>query len=190
MIAVGVLFGALYLTRAVWLTGIGNLLVRNDRPQKGDVIITLAGDFRGNRILKACELVRQGLAPSVIVSGPMAFYGRNEASLAVDYAASHGCPAASLVPVQFGASSTEEEARHLVPEMEKQGHHRLLIVTSNFHTARAGRIFERMAGQYTKIVMIPAPDPFFSPETWWHTREGQKTVFYEWSKTVAVWLGL
>jgi hypothetical protein len=37
---------------------------------------------------------------------------------------------------------------------------------------------------------VTAPDEYFHPDSWWRSREGQKTVFFEWSKTVATALGI
>ena len=38
--------------------------------------------------------------------------------------------------------------------------------------------------------MVAAPDEFFSPYGWWHTREGRKVFFLEWSKTLASSVGI
>jgi hypothetical protein len=37
---------------------------------------------------------------------------------------------------------------------------------------------------------VAAPGEYFHPDSWWRNREGQKTVFFEWSKTVATALGI
>jgi uncharacterized SAM-binding protein YcdF (DUF218 family) len=62
-------------------------------------------------------------------------------------------------------------------------------VTSNFHSARAARIF-RAAGPEFDIRTVAAPDKYFRPESWWRNREGQKLFFMEWSKTFAGLLGM
>ena len=38
--------------------------------------------------------------------------------------------------------------------------------------------------------VIAAPDEFFRADSWWHNREGRKTIYMEWSKTVASFLGM
>ena len=35
-----------------------------------------------------------------------------------------------------------------------------------------------------------ADDEYANHGTWWKNREGRKTVFLEWSKTVATWFGI
>jgi hypothetical protein len=37
---------------------------------------------------------------------------------------------------------------------------------------------------------VAVPGEFFRPDSWWRNREGQKTAFFEWSKTFASALGI
>jgi uncharacterized SAM-binding protein YcdF (DUF218 family) len=179
-----------FMSRSIWLKAIGEVLVRDEAPVRADAMIVLAGDFRGDRVLKACELARQGYAPVIIVSGPTSFYGVNEADLAIRFATEHGCPAEVLKAFRFVAYSTSEEARKFQPELERREIHSVLVVTSNYHSARAGRTLERQFGNRIGVRMIAAPDKFFAADNWWKTREGQKTVFFEYSKTIASIVGL
>ena len=80
--------------------------------------------------------------------------------------------------------------REFRPLLLKRGIRRILIVTSNYHTARAGRIFRRRLGKDVEVRMLAASDLYFDADRWWHSREGQKTVFYEWSKTLTGAIGL
>lgn len=184
------LFCLLWFGRSFWLSAIGGFLVASDPPGPAQAILVLAGDHRGNRILKACELLREGAAPVVFVSGPTEWYGVNEAVLAIRFAVSKGCPERAFEPLFIRAFSTVEEADAIVPLLEQRGIRDLLVVTSDFHTSRSRRVYLRRAGGRMKVRMAAAPDPYFSPEGWWRTREGQKTVFFELSKTIAWWVGL
>ncbi len=56
------------------------------------MIVVLAGDFSGNRILTAGDLVRRGFAPKALVSGPSGEYGLHETDLAIPFAVRHGYP--------------------------------------------------------------------------------------------------
>lgn len=179
----------LWLTSATWLEAIGGALVADSSPERADAALVLAGDYRGERIMKACSLFQAGVAPVVFVSGPMEWYGVNEADMAVRFATSRGCPAGALQPVYIRALSTTEEARKFGPELKRRGIRTLLLVTSNFHTARAARTFRREV-EGIRIIPVAAPDRYFTPDSWWRTREGQKTVFFEGSKTIADWIGL
>jgi uncharacterized SAM-binding protein YcdF (DUF218 family) len=178
------------LNYRIVLCAAGNYLVENSSPEKADAILVLAGDQRGNRIKRAAELVAQGYAPVALVSGPMEMYGVNEANLAIQYAIRNGAAASYFEPVVIHAFSTMEEAHAIVPEIRARAIHKLLLVTSNYHSRRAASIFRTVLGAGVEVRSIAAYDPYFRPEDWWQNREGQKTVFYEYSKTVAGWLGL
>jgi len=163
--------------------------VRDDGPAHADMAVVLAGDFSGNRILRAAELVRQGYVPKVLVSGPRALFGRYECDFAIPFAVAHGYPEAWFIRAPHEALSTRTEATVILLDLRRLGVHRFLLVTSNYHTARAARIF-RAAGPDFDIRAVAAPDQYFSPESWWRNREGQKIFFMEWSKTFAGLAGM
>jgi uncharacterized SAM-binding protein YcdF (DUF218 family) len=77
----------------------------------------------------------------------------------------------------------------VIPELRKLNAHQVEIVTSNFHTRRAGNIYRSRAGDLV-FHLVAAPDPNFSAGGWWKNREGRKTFLVEWEKTVATWLGM
>jgi Uncharacterized conserved protein len=180
----------LVLTHNLWLRAAGRMLIASDPPFQAQAILVLAGDYSGNRILKAAELVKQGLAPVVFVSGPGMIYGVDEANLAINFAVARQYPRSIFIAMHSNALSTADEAVYFGPEFQKRGIHRLMIVTSDFHTRRAGWIFRKGLAPGTEIHMIAAPDPYFQADNWWTVREARKTVFYEWSKTIALWMGM
>jgi uncharacterized SAM-binding protein YcdF (DUF218 family) len=169
------------------LGAMGSYLVAAEPPSKADAIVVLAGDSRGNRILKAAELVKQGFAPKAIVSGPDGTYGFHECELAIPFAVKAGFPESYFVHLENTARSTREEARVAVAELRRMGAHRVLVVTSDFHTRRAGRMYRDEAPDL-EIHMVAAADAYFSPDGWWRNREGRKTLFLEWTKTLASWV--
>ena len=175
----------IFLFRASLLQWYGNLLVDSAPPVKADAILVLAGDFGGDRIRHAATLVRQGYAPYALVSGPMPIYGVNEADLAIAMARREGFIDERLEPVYLKASSTLEESRKFAPELQRRGIHSILVVTSDYHTARAGRLFRRVLGGRTQVRMVATPDVHFPRASWWREREGLKTVFYESLKTIS-----
>lgn len=167
----------------------GSYLDRSAPPQKAEVIFVLAGDTSGNRILTAAELVRRGYAPKILVSGPEGYYGLNESDLAIPFAEHAGYPAAYFQAFPHSAHSTREEAQVAAQEFRKLGFHRVLLVTSNFHTRRAGNLF-RAAAPEVAFTVVEAPDAYFTIDGWWHDREGRKIFLLEWTKTVAGWMNL
>ena len=97
----------------LWLGWLGAFLARQDGPEKAEMIVVLAGDQFGNRIEKACDLLREGYAPSVLVSGPCCYYGIVESDAAVEFAAKKGCPADRLISFPVKARNTVDEAAEL-----------------------------------------------------------------------------
>ena len=192
LILVAVAALALGVSYRLWLPLIGRALVHDDGPAAADIAVVLGGDYWGHRIELAGTLVRRGLVPSVLVSGPPGFYGAHETDLAIPFAIGKGFPAKWFEAFPHDALSTREEARVILPELRSRGIHRVLIVTSDFHSARARRIFlatEKAMGGGPEMRFVAAPDEFFHADSWWRGRESQKTTFIEWWKTVATAVG-
>ncbi|MBZ5594087.1 MAG: YdcF family protein [Acidobacteriia bacterium] len=177
------------LTHSVWMGWMGAFLVDSERPSHADVIVVLAGDPYGHRILRAAELVKQGYATKVLVSGPGSVYDLHECDLAIPFVVRHGYPAAWFLPVPHSAHSTQEEVRAILPVLEKVHAHTVIAVTSDYHTRRALRAMHA-AWPGIQVHMVAAGDEFFSPYGWWHSREGRKIFFLEWTKTFASLVGL
>jgi uncharacterized SAM-binding protein YcdF (DUF218 family) len=181
--------GLAAVTHALWFTALGKLLVRDEGPARADIAVVLAGDFYGHRILRAAELVRRGYVPAVLVSGPRMIYGLYECDLAIPFAVRHGYPESWFIREPNEALSTRAEAAAILSDLRRRGVHRFLLVTSDYHTARAARIYHAAARGF-EMRVVAAPDEYFRPGGWWLNREGQKIFFIEWSKTVASMLGM
>jgi len=182
-----------FFTHSLWLALLGQALVHDDGPAKADIAVVLAGDSYGHRILKAAGLVREGYVPAVLVSGPAGAYGMNESDLAIPFAVRNGFPAEWFINFPNRSLSTREEAADILQELRRRGVKSFLLVTSDYHSARARRIYlatEHAAGGGPQFRTVSAPDEFFHPNSWWQNRQGQKIAFIEWSKTVATVFGL
>ena len=181
------------VSREWWLRAIGGALIHDDGPAKADFAVVLAGDYWGNRIVKGGELVRLGYVPVALVSGPSGFYGQYECEPAIAYAVRQGSKPEWFLPFPDSARSTQEEAWAILPELHRRNTHRMLLVTSDYHTRRALRIFRRTEsamGGRMEIRAVAAPDEEFHPDSWWRSRQGQKVAFTEWTKTLAEAVGL
>jgi len=103
---------------------------------KGDEIVVLGGgDGRADR---AAELYRQGAAPGVLVTG----YG--DCASNIQELEKDGVPA-SVITAEPNALSTLENAEFSIPILRKMGAHRVILVTSWFHSRRALACFEHFA---------------------------------------------
>lgn len=176
----------------LWMPRLAAALIRNEGPGKADVAVVLAGDPYGQRILYAAELARQGYVRNVVVSGPT-FYDIHECDIAIEFAIRKGYPVEYFIALPNDALSTREEARVVLDELKRRNVGSFLLVTSDYHSARAGRIYrsnlKKMAGA-PGVRVVAAPDKWFGTDRWWKSREGLKIVFMEWSKTVATAVGI
>jgi uncharacterized SAM-binding protein YcdF (DUF218 family) len=171
------------------LSAMGSYLVKAEAPQKADIALVLAGDSAGNRILTAAQLVRRNYVPRALVSGPSGLYGYHECDLAIPFAVKAGYPESYFLHFENDARSTQEEAGDAVARLRQLGVHRILLVTSDYHTRRAGKIF-RTAAPDLQFIVVAAPDESFTAGGWWHTRQGEKIAFIEWLKTVTEPFGI
>src|ERR1700722_8149136 len=103
--ALAVLLAGCYVARDKILFSLGQLLTSAQEPRKADLIVVLGGDVRGNRILQAAQLVRDGYAPRVLVSGMANLYGSSESDRAIEFAVRHGASAEIFTPLRDDANS-------------------------------------------------------------------------------------
>ena len=179
----------LLLTSHVWLAALGNYLVDAGPATHADIVVVLAGDRTGRRMLKAAELLRDGFAPQALVSGdPKCCYGQFESDLAIAFAVKHGIPESYFIAFPNSGLSTREEGALIIRELRKRNVHTVDVVTSSYHTHRSGRIYHALAPDLD-VHVVAAPDQYFAPDNWWKSREGQKTLIQEWTKTVTDWFG-
>jgi uncharacterized SAM-binding protein YcdF (DUF218 family) len=173
--------------RILW--AMGAALGESEPPRQSDMIVVIGGDEHGNRILRGAELVREGYAPKVLVSGVGDMYGREECDLAIEFAVRKGYAREMFVPLHYAALNTGDEAQADIRKLRELGVHRYLLVTSVYHSARASRIF-RSEGRDLEMHPVPAQDPAWHNGEWWKDREGRKLWFVEALKTAAGYLGI
>jgi uncharacterized SAM-binding protein YcdF (DUF218 family) len=99
----------------------------------------------------------------------------------------HGVPMESIVKFPQRAANTREEAEALKGLVANRGWHRVLIVTSNYHTRRTRFIFERVFPSNVTVRVSAAHDSEFDPEHWWETRLGVKLFTGELIGYVVAW---
>jgi uncharacterized SAM-binding protein YcdF (DUF218 family) len=184
-----VVLALLAATHVWWMAVLGRLLVHDDGPARADVAVVLGGDYYGHRIVRAAELVQQGYVPYVLVSGPGPIYGYYECDLTIPQAVKHGYPENWFIRAPNKALSTREESSVILLDLRRRGVHRFLLVTSDYHSARAARIY-RAAAPDLDMRVVAAPDEYFRADGWWRSREASKIFLIEWMKTFANVLGM
>jgi len=152
-----------------------------DAPEKSDVIVVLAGETNA-RPARALELLRQGVAPRVLLnaSDGTRIYDQKLIDVAQRYV--NGLADANRVSVcPIAGLSTIAEADDVNRCLQPLGAHRVLLVTSEYHTHRALMIFRQRLPQY-QFSVAAARSPAEFGEAWWTHREWAKVTFDEWSK--------
>ena len=168
------------------LKALGAALITDDPLHPAGAILVLAGESReGDRVRHAVQLFKRGLAPLLVLSGTPMGFRTHEAEVMRRHAEFLGVPPARILIVKHDSDSTREEAGVVVPILKRRGLKEVILVTSNYHTARAKRIFEGAAGRSgPHFLASPVDDGLFEPDGWWMRRRYAKTFVYEAIKTV------
>jgi len=163
----------------------GRLLVR-DHPEKSDVIVVLAGDSQDQRYRRGMELLRAGFGDRLLVdaASDSSYFGHSPAEYAENFLKQDAADLLSKVQVcPFEEDSTVTEARYIAKCLEPLHARSVLLVTSDWHTARARSVLANRLPQYHWSVAAAHDDRIFGT-SWWRHREWAKTTFQEWLKVV------
>lgn len=185
------LFGALSLLR--WG---GYLSVASDPlPARADAAVVLQGSVLGEiaRVAGAAQLLRDGVAGQALLSVPkLSYWGESVPDAARAYIErSYGSTISNrVVFCETGpeVDSTEQEAQTLRACIHERGWREIIVVTSDYHTRRAGRIWRSVLKDMQPPVQMwvyGVDDPEFRPRGWWRKRLWAKTWFYEVTKLIA-----
>jgi uncharacterized SAM-binding protein YcdF (DUF218 family) len=187
-----VLAGVAALAAPLVLPATGRFLVAEDPAEPADAIVVLAGSYP-DRILEAVELYKQGLAPRVILCRePEIGAFRRVTELGLDVprpsdinrmiAEQLGVPPAAIEVLERGGDSTYAEAQTVLDVILQRRYRAILLVTSKYHTRRAGEIFRLLAGDQVTITVRPARTDDFQGGRWWHDRVSTRRVIIEYQK--------
>jgi uncharacterized SAM-binding protein YcdF (DUF218 family) len=159
-----------------------------DGPQPADAIVVLAGETE-QRPAKGLQMLALGLAPRMVLDAPAGthVYRWSQLELAQQYLG--GLPESpKLTPCPILGLSTRDEARDVAhclaalagtsPGGAAYGVHRVLLVTSDYHTRRALAIF-RHEIPGVQFSAAAAYDPAQYGPKWWQHRQWAKTFFDE-----------
>lgn len=177
----------LYGTHPLYLTWIGGFLVVSDPLTKVDAIVVLDGDSsRNERLLHAIKLWQEGYAPRIVLSAKLAEWQSYEDYPEWRHAIKLNIPPKeALLVAVHNADSTKEEAQILLPFAQNHGYKSVIIVTSNYHTRRTKKVFQReWADSGIRLFVSAAPFFQFHPDDWWRHRADSRTFFFEFSKTL------
>ncbi len=180
------------------LAAAGRFLVADEAPRKADAIVVLSGSVP-DRILEAVDLFDEGYAPTIVLcrepenAGFRALRARGATlpriyELNLSVARQLGVPESSLTVLERAAGSTFSEARVVLQYLSERGARSILLVTSKYHTRRAGMIYRHLAGGSIEVIARPARTDGFDPERWWHDRMSIRRVLIEYQKLALFYL--
>lgn len=168
----------------------GRMLVI-DAPRSSDVILVLAGETE-HRPARAVQLLGEGYTRKAIIDVPAEgkIFELSLLQLARMYVENLPQRASiSICPIE--GLSTRDEVRDAEQCLAREGARTVLIVTSDFHTRRALRIFQaELPGISFSVAAVRDSTQFGT--RWWTHRQWAKTVLDEWLrllwwKTVDQW---
>jgi uncharacterized SAM-binding protein YcdF (DUF218 family) len=179
----------------------GRFLHAEDPLQRADLIIVLAGT-RVERWLEAVDLYKEGWAPRIAVSpGPVdpvetELHARGvryprEGELARDAIIASGVPPDVVTLLPNGVDNTAAEAAALFRASAGAPIRRVIVVTSPYHTRRAGFAFRRaFANTSVHVVMRASRYSDADPARWWTRRADVRFIMSELPKFAAYVAGL
>jgi len=191
---IGVLTVIGILMAALALPLLPRILQVEDKLQKADYILPLAGDW--HRLLKATELYKAGYAPEVLLSNSvqrpltrlhrlreeMGIKRRNPREFRMRLMVHLGVPRDALSEFGDGHVSTAEEAEAFGDYLKARKIRnldgkplRVILVTSPYHSRRAKMIFET-AMPDTLFLMTSPPEGRLAAQWWRDQRSAQLAV--------------
>jgi len=167
-------------------------LLRADPLARADLIVVLAGG-RFERTLEAGMLVREGWSSRVLLMHPgdapdprllrqlgvdlPSFYATQRSALAQMH-----IPDSAIFESDRGRLTTRDEAHYIVDFARAHGYRRILVVTSPYHTGRAGSLIRRIAKGNPEVLMRANRYEAVHPERWWKQPSDRIDVVFEYMK--------
>jgi len=170
-----------YLLRGPLLSRLGRALAVADPLEKADAAVVLGRPLgsQDQRLSAAARLYGDGWVRKLVLSGPRGPYGIYETEFSLPLAVSLGVPKADILAVPNTTRFIDQEAELLVGVLAGRGLRTVYVVTANYQSRRARRLFRQAAGGRLRVLVYPATDDWFNPDTWWQSREGRKVFLME-----------
>lgn len=157
------------------------LVVRDPLPTRADAIVVIGGDHKPERVALAVDLFRRGIAPVVLISaGVEVIEGDRtvrEAEVMIRQAVEQGLPREAIL-VEDWSQTTIGNATETLGFADRLGWRSLILVTSSYHSRRAGVIFHARLDAALSISVQPAPQTG-CPPCWALTPADLEIAVYE-----------
>lgn len=159
--AVFLIFAIIFFNQI--LESVAGFLIVSEPPEPADAAIVLSGEI-SERVDYAVKLFHQGLAKYLVLSGNTPGFTISQME---QLALGAGVPKNKII-LESDSNSTYENALGCRQIFFKNGFKKGLLVTSSYHSRRAGWIFKKIfKNDKIKIITCAAPDSWFQKEKWW-----------------------
>ena len=191
------LIGILLYWQYPWLLGgLGQFLVREDRPEKADLIICLSGSLV-DRTLTAADLYRAGWSHKIFIfreERPNGYELLEKRGIRLPETRDHsreillssGVPKAAILSDAREVTSTYDEARIMQDFLKSHPLSKVILVTSKFHSRRAYLTFRSLLDSPPiRILSCPTSYDTFNPRRWWKKETSRENLLLEYQKFLA-----
>ncbi|MEW6320380.1 MAG: YdcF family protein [Acidobacteriota bacterium] len=176
--------------------------LRAEDPLAAAEVISVLGGMPMERVLEASDLFHEGWAPRILLSRQAPDGGeRLLLERGIDYAlepdrqraalVALGVPDAAIDILPDVQLSTAQEADSLAAAVASRGWRRVIVVTSNLHTRRAGLVMRRRLAPLGAEVIVRGSRYDRTPvDGWWRHRGALKFVPFELQRLALYWVGI
>ena len=173
-----------YFSYPAILHTLGQHLIVEDKLEKSDLILVLAGDNNGERVIEGVRLYKLGYAPKMLMSGGPLGWQLTAAQNMKKQAQASGVPGQAIL-LQNKSESTLEDALFSLSIVKKHTFKSVILVTSPTHTRRSAKVFKKIFSKHAiKIIVRPAQKSIFSLDKWWTRHEDTQLVVWEYVSLV------
>jgi uncharacterized SAM-binding protein YcdF (DUF218 family) len=180
---------------------LGHVLYEVDPLERSDVIFVLDGSYM-ERPAEAAHLFMEGWAPRIILSRRLQDNAENvllrqglkiQSVMDAQKTAMMlmGVPESAIEIMLATRDNTAGESAELRRLLQSRGWSRIIVVTSKFHTARAGFAFRRsFSGTGIKVIVQATRYDTTDIDRWWEPRRNLRSGLFEAQSLLAYRLGL
>lgn len=170
---------------------LGKFLVQSDKLEKADAIAVFSGD-NGPRTEKGVELLKEGYADYLILSGGKVYDDVTMAELMKNHAIKLGVDESKIL-IDDEAATTNENADFTADIIEENNFKSVIVVTSDYHTRRSKLAMEKaledilIDGEKVSVSVTPSKEEKFTTK-WWTSGNSVIMVISEYLKLAGYWV--
>lgn len=136
----------------------------------------------------ATQLLLNGKIDKVAVSGGAIVPDYFTSEFYIKEMVEDKAPVSKLYQLQHYALSTLEEAAATIQFFRDRQIDTVALITSQYHTARAKRIFNQVSNGSPYFIAVAIDDPEYRADSWILERHARSIFVLEWIKTLNSWL--